>query len=451
MSDTSTAIAEDVGDTPTTTQKLAAEAIGTFVLVFFGVGSAIASGLATGGGDYTGIALAFGLTVVAGAYAFGRVSGAHFNPAVSAGVALSGRLSWKEAGTYMAAQVVGALVAGLLLALIQLAGDTGWEFGDAGLGENFYGDQGGIELFGVLLVEIIATFVFLLIILAVTDKRGKPTAVMAPLVIGLTLTMIHLATIGFDGTSVNPARSLGVAFFAGGDAIAQVWVFVVAPLIGGLLAGLAYPALFGRDGEPVAGSGLNFGGAAAGAAAGGYQPNWHGDQGQQGHYDQWGQQGQWGQQEQWAAQQQGQWVQDEHGQWVAADQYHQQQGQQQGQHAQQADHGQWQQQGDWQQAGSGQQWDQGAQQAAQGSGDWGQQQWQQPSSPDAGGADGSGSAGPSDPSTDDGADPLGDPGPTSDSGQDGGSGADDASGEQRPPWTPPADGGGTQIRPQSDQ
>lgn len=245
---------------PNLGQKLGAEAIGTAVLVLMGCGAVAAT--AMNGGDYAAVGLAFGIAIVAMVYAFGRVSGGHFNPAVSVGAALGGRISWREAGAYVGAQVVGGLVGGLLLALIILAGDTGWEFGDSGLGANGFGDHGGVGLGGALIVEIVMTFIFLTVILAVTDVRNEHPA-LAPLAIGLTLAGIHFASIGMTGTSVNPARSIAVAFFSGGDAIAQLWLFIVAPLVGAALAGLAYPALFGHGSEPVAGSGFNFGGQAA--------------------------------------------------------------------------------------------------------------------------------------------------------------------------------------------
>jgi len=240
---------------PTLVQKLAAEAIGTMVLVVLGCGAA-----AIAGGDIVSIGLSFGIAIVAMAYAFGRISGGHFNPAVSVGAALSGRLSWKDAGLYSAAQVVGALVGGIVLAIILLASDVGWEFGDP-MGSNGFGDHGGVELLGALLIEIVLTFIFLLVILSVTDERND-TAAFAPLVIGLSLAAIHFVGIPATGTSVNPARSIGVAFESGGDAIAQLWLFIVAPLIGAAIAGFLYPALFGRAGAPVAGSGLG-GGATA--------------------------------------------------------------------------------------------------------------------------------------------------------------------------------------------
>ncbi len=247
-----------VADTapPTLVQKLTAEAIGTAVLVIIGCGSAV-----LGGGDIVSIGLSFGIAIVAMAYAFGRISGGHFNPAVSVGAALSGRLSWRDAGLYSAAQVVGAVVGGIVIAIILLASDVGWEFGDP-MGSNGFGDQGGVEVIGALLIEIVLTFIFLLVILSVTDERND-TAAFAPLVIGLALAAIHFVGIPATGTSVNPARSFGVAFESGGDAIAQLWLFIVAPLIGGAIAGLLYPILFGRAGDPVPGSGFPAGGATA--------------------------------------------------------------------------------------------------------------------------------------------------------------------------------------------
>lgn len=241
---------------PTLVQKLAAEAIGTAVLVILGCGAVV-----VGGGDIVSTGFAFGIAIVAMAYAFGRLTGGHFNPAVSVGAALSGRLSWKDTGLYSAAQVAGAVLGGIVLAIILLASDVGWELGDP-MGSNGFGDQGGVELFGALLIEIVLTFIFLLVILSVTDERND-TAAFAPLVIGLSLAAIHFVAIPATGTSVNPARSIGVAFESGGDAIAQLWLFIVAPLIGGAVAGLLYPMLFGRGSVPVAGSGFPAGGATA--------------------------------------------------------------------------------------------------------------------------------------------------------------------------------------------
>ncbi len=252
---------------PTLIQKLAAEAIGTAVLVLIGCGAAVFTG-----GDIAAIGLAFGIAIVMMAYSFGRISGGHFNPAVSVGAALAGRISWRDTGLYAAAQVVGGLVGGVLLMLIVLLGDVrNWEFGDP-LAANGFGDQGGVELLGALLIEIVMTAIFLIVILSVTDERNDTTA-FAPLAIGLALAAIHFASIGATGTSVNPARSIAVAWFSGGDALAQLWLFIVAPLIGAAAAGFVHPLLFGRGADPVVGSGLNFGGSPAVAVPGLGAPN----------------------------------------------------------------------------------------------------------------------------------------------------------------------------------
>lgn len=242
---------------PTLVQKLAAEAIGTAVLVMIGCGAAYVTS-----GDVVATGFAFGITIVMMAYAFGRVSGGHFNPAVTVGAALAGRMAWKDTPVYVAAQVVGGLIGGVILMLIVLTGDVGnWEFGDP-LGSNGWGDSGNIELVGALLLEIVLTFIFVLVIVGVTDERND-TAAFAPLAIGLALAAVHFVGINLTGTSVNPARSLGVAWFSGSDALIALWVFIVAPLIGGAAAGFLYPLLFGHGGTPVPGSGIPRGGATA--------------------------------------------------------------------------------------------------------------------------------------------------------------------------------------------
>jgi aquaporin Z len=241
-----------MADTSTTVQKVAAEALGTFVLVFIGCGTAIFSG-----GDYVAIGLAFGLTVLAGAYAFGRISGAHFNPAVSVGAALGGRMAWRQVPVYVGAQLGGAVLAGLSL-FVLVQGIDGYDIGDNGLAQNSFGDEGsGYAWWAAFLVEVILTAIFLYVILAVTDARNEHPA-LAPAAIGLTLTMIHFASINLTGTSVNPARSIGVGLFAGGDAIVQLWLFILAPLLGGAIAGVTYPMIYGHATDPVPGSGWSF-------------------------------------------------------------------------------------------------------------------------------------------------------------------------------------------------
>ena len=259
---------------PTQMQKLAAEAFGTFVLVLIGCGVAV-----TTDGNVITTGLAFGLTVMFMVYALGRISGGHFNPAVSIGAAIGGRVTWRDAGSYIGAQFVGAIVAGLVLMVLFLGLD-GFEAFDPSdpLGTNGF-SEGPYDyaVWAALLVELLMTFLFVVVILAVTDTRNEHPA-LAPLAIGVSLAMIHFMLIPLTGTSVNPARSLGPALFSGGDWIVQVWPFLIAPVIGAALAGLAYPALFGHGAEPVAGSGLRFGGGAAAAQGYGadqYQQQWN--------------------------------------------------------------------------------------------------------------------------------------------------------------------------------
>jgi aquaporin Z len=242
-----------MADTSTTVQKVAAEVLGTFVLVFIGCSAAI-----TTGADVPATGLAFGITVLAGAYAFGRISGAHFNPAVSVGAALGGRMAWRQVPVYVGAQLGGAIVAGLAL-FIMVHGIDGYSISDNGLAQNHYGDQSpsNFSWWAAFLVEMILTAIFLYVILAVTDGRFEHPA-LAPAAIGLTLSMIHFASINLTGTSVNPARSIGPALFAGSDAIIQLWLFILAPLLGGAIAGVTYPLVFGHGTEPVAGSGWTF-------------------------------------------------------------------------------------------------------------------------------------------------------------------------------------------------
>lgn len=210
-------------------KKAIAELIGTFILVFFGTATAVLGNGMDGIGT-TGIALAFGLTIVAAAYSIGTVSGAHLNPAVSLGMWVNKRITTQEFIFYIVGQVIGAIIATFtLLTILNASGsDT------ANLGQNGFGDLTAV---GALAVEVILTFIFVLVIMTVTSAK-KGNAKLAGIVIGLTLMMVHLVGIPLTGTSVNPARSLGPAIFAGGDALSQLWVFIVAPLIGGLLAAL---------------------------------------------------------------------------------------------------------------------------------------------------------------------------------------------------------------------
>lgn len=213
-------------------RKYIAEFIGTFVLVLFACGTAAMTGCSTTEFNtaYVVTALAFGLVIVAMAYSIGNVSGCHINPAVSIAMLISGKLSVKDFVCYVVSQFLGAIAgAGVLLALIGP---------DKGLGANglFEGD-----ILKSIIIEVILTFVFVIAILGVTSKVEN--AKVAGLVIGLSLTLVHLFGIAFTGTSVNPARSFGPALFVGGDALANVWVFIVAPLIGGALAAVVYKVL----------------------------------------------------------------------------------------------------------------------------------------------------------------------------------------------------------------
>lgn len=216
-------------------QKYFAEGIGTGVLTFMGCGAAVVLGADTGIG-HLAVALAFGLSIVAMAYVIGGISGCHINPAVSFGMLLSKRISGKEFCFYVIAQVVGAICAGALLKWLASV----YEYGDqtGGLGSNGFGTVG---MGGAIIVEIILTFIFVLTILGVTSDVSK--GAVAGIVIGLTLAFVHIVGIPLTGTSVNPARSIGPAIFAGGDALSELWVFIVAPLAGAALAALAYKAI----------------------------------------------------------------------------------------------------------------------------------------------------------------------------------------------------------------
>jgi|SRR5262245_16884586 len=229
----------------TLAKRATAEFIGTFWLVFGGCGSAvIAAKFPDTGIGFLGVALAFGLTVLTMAYAVGHISGGHFNPAVTLGMYTARRIPSADVPPYIIAQVLGA-IAGAFVLYIIASGKAGFTLAD-GFASNGYGahSPGGYSLQACLVAEVILTFMFLMIILGITDRRAPQG--FAPLAIGLALTLIHLISIPITNASVNPARSTGPALFAGGWAIAQLWLFWVAPLIGAILAGLIYPALSGE-------------------------------------------------------------------------------------------------------------------------------------------------------------------------------------------------------------
>lgn len=229
--------------TPSTASKWGAETLGTFVLVFGGCGTAVLAGKGVG---TLGIAFAFGLTVLTGAYAFGHVSGGHFNPAVTIGLATAKRFEWREVPGYIVCQVIGATIAGALLLAIA-SGTDGFSVKASGLAQNGYGEHspGGYSLLAALVTEIVLTAFFLFVILGASHKRAA--AGFSGIAIGLSLTLIHLISIPVDNTSVNPARSLGVAFFAQNGAMGQVWLFIVAPIIGAVIAGLTQNFILGDE------------------------------------------------------------------------------------------------------------------------------------------------------------------------------------------------------------
>ncbi|HEY4162308.1 MAG TPA: aquaporin Z [Dongiaceae bacterium] len=221
------------------TRKLAAEAIGTFWLTFAGCGSAvIAAAFPNVGIGLLGVSLSFGLTVVTMAYAIGHISGCHLNPAVTVGLAAGGRFPPSQIVPYIVAQIVGGIVAAGLLYVIA-SGAPGFDIA-GGMASNGYGDHspGHYSLFSCFITEVVMTMLFLFIIMGST--HGKAPVGFAPLAIGLTLAIIHMVSIPVTNTSVNPARSTGPALFVGGWAIQQLWLFWVAPLLGGALGGIIY-------------------------------------------------------------------------------------------------------------------------------------------------------------------------------------------------------------------
>lgn len=214
-------------------KKYIAEMIGTMVLVLMGCGSAIFAGSVTGtvgaGVGTIGVALAFGLSVVAMAYAIGGISGCHINPAITLGVFLSGRMSGKDAGMYMVFQVIGAIIGSAILYILVSTGGHG---GPTATGSNSFGDG---EMLQAFIAEAVFTFIFVLVVLGSTDSK-KGAGSLAGLAIGLTLVLVHIVCIPITGTSVNPARSIGPALFEGGAALSQLWLFIVAPFVGAALS-----------------------------------------------------------------------------------------------------------------------------------------------------------------------------------------------------------------------
>lgn len=233
---------------PSMGRRLTAEAIGTFWLVLGGCGAAVISANpeenTSLGIGFLGVALAFGLTVLTGVYAFGHISGGHFNPAVTLGAALAKRVEWSALPGYWIAQVVGGLAAGGVIYTIG-SGRPNWS-ATGNMAANGYGahSPSHFNLTAVIITEAILTGMFLLVILGSTDARAPKG--FAGLSIGLMLTLIHLVSIPVSNTSVNPARSTAVAFFNGDGAPSQLWVFWLAPLVGAAIAGVAYPLLFGE-------------------------------------------------------------------------------------------------------------------------------------------------------------------------------------------------------------
>jgi aquaporin Z len=242
------------------TRALAAEFLGTFWLVLGGCGAAVlasdfgVSGNGTSLGlGFVGVSLAFGLSVVTGAYALGHISGGHFNPAVTIGLVAGGRFAPAKAAGYIATQVLGALLAAVVIYFVA-SGQDGWEIGEgAGVfASNGYGDfsPGGYNVGAAFLIEVVLTAVFLVVILGATAKKAAPA--MGGVAIGLALTLIHLISIPVTNTSVNPARSTSQAIFAGSDQLGQLWLFWVAPIAGAILGALIYRYILGHQEDIVA-------------------------------------------------------------------------------------------------------------------------------------------------------------------------------------------------------
>jgi aquaporin Z len=223
------------------TSRLIAELFGTFVLVFGVIGTAL---FASNNVGFLGVAIAVGLAVLTAAYAVGHISGGHFNPAVSLGAAAAGRMRWADVGPYAIAQILGGLLATLAIWAFLTISNLPTAFDQVSNGFDAH-SPAGFGLVSVLIAEVVATAVFLWIILGVTAP-GSTTAGFAPLAIGLALTMLHLVMIPISNSSLNPARSIATAVFGGPESLGQLWVFLVAPAVGGLIAGFTWKALFGR-------------------------------------------------------------------------------------------------------------------------------------------------------------------------------------------------------------
>lgn len=242
---------------PPMPKRLWAEFLGTFWLVFGGAGTAVLGATMVGGAGFPvgvghlGVSLAFGLTVVTGAYALGHISGGHFNPAVTMGLAVAKREEWAAVGPYIAAQIIGGSLGAGVLYLVA-SGKEGFNAVESGFATNGWGERSpdGYGFLAAVVVELVLTAVFLWVILGSTSKKAP--AGFGPLAIGLALTLIHLISIPVTNTSVNPARSLATAWFGGGEALAQVWMFLVVPVVGAVIAGLSYARLTGdEDPEPA--------------------------------------------------------------------------------------------------------------------------------------------------------------------------------------------------------
>jgi aquaporin Z len=232
-------------------QRIAAEIIGTFILVFGGCGSAVfAATFPEVGIGLLGVALAFGLTVLACVYALGPISGSHLNPAVSIGLAVAGRFSWKDLPYYILAQITGAVLASGLLLLLLRGQPGGYDPSISGLAANGFGSHspGNYGLAAAFAAEVTLTFIFVFVILGVTAKAAPST--QAGMAIGLTLTLVHLIGIPITNVSVNPARSTGPAIFVGGWATAQLWLFWLAPIVGAVVAGMVARVLYTEPAAP---------------------------------------------------------------------------------------------------------------------------------------------------------------------------------------------------------